>query len=45
MKGGKVGPDRLVGSTEMYKTWIQAIGMNDIYEKYWKEHGHPKFPD
>ena len=45
MKDGKVGPDRLVGSTEMYKTWIQAIGMNDIYEKYWKEHGHPKFPD
>jgi hypothetical protein len=34
-----------VGSDQIYKSWVEGYGMKDIYEKYWKEHGYPKFPD
>jgi ABC-type branched-subunit amino acid transport system substrate-binding protein len=45
MKGGKMVPFAPVGSAQMYKIFVESYGMKDIYEKYWKEHGYPKFPD
>jgi branched-chain amino acid transport system substrate-binding protein len=45
IKAGKLGPYMPVGSEQMYKGFIEGYGMKDIYEKYWKEHGYPKFSD
>jgi ABC-type branched-subunit amino acid transport system substrate-binding protein len=45
MKGGKMVPFFPIGSEQIYKAYIEAYGWKDIYEKYWKEHGYPKFPD
>jgi len=45
MKGGKMVPFAPLSSDFIYKSWIEAYGMKDVYEKYWKEHGYPKFPD
>jgi branched-chain amino acid transport system substrate-binding protein len=45
IKGGKLVPYMPVGSNQIYKSWIEGYGMKDTYEKYWKEHGYPKFPD
>jgi len=45
MKGGKMVPFAPLSSEFIYKSFVESYGMKDIYEKYWKEHGYPKFPD
>ena len=45
VKGGKIIPYMPVGSSLIYKSFIQGYGTTETYEKYWKEHKYPKFPD
>ena len=44
IKDGKLVPLKVVAVKDQYLVSIKAMGLVDVYEKYWAEHGKPTFP-
>jgi ABC-type branched-subunit amino acid transport system substrate-binding protein len=44
IKDGKFVPLKTVAVKDQYLVSIKAMGLVDVYEKYWQEYGRPTFP-
>ena len=44
IKDGKLVPFKAVAVKDQYLVSIKAMGLADVYEKYWAEYGKPTFP-
>jgi ABC-type branched-subunit amino acid transport system substrate-binding protein len=44
IKDGKLVPFKAVAVKDHYLVTIKAMGLTDVYEKYWAEYGKPTFP-
>ena len=44
IKDGKLVPFKAVAVKDQYLVSIKAMGLVDVYEKYWAEYGKPTFP-
>jgi branched-chain amino acid transport system substrate-binding protein len=44
IKDGKLVPYKAVAVKDQYLVSIKAMGLVDVYEKYWAEYGKPTFP-
>jgi ABC-type branched-subunit amino acid transport system substrate-binding protein len=44
IRDGKLVPLKTVAVKDHYLVTIKAMGLVDVYEKYWQEYGRPTFP-